>query len=164
MTVFMFKIALKIATCFSIKETSGYLFGYDHESIYIIFISLSWKEFLYLPSYSELLPNVFFLENDPIFAHHGWVLCKFCTYDGCLFHDSPWRVLASGAHICSKFPSEYPPLHLHLGIWGLCLYLLEAPLQWKSKYDHDDNQIGQDHLDEWLCALGFHRQWRENIT
>ena len=53
-------------------------------------------------TFLEILPPLgvkmaIFLQNDPIFAHYGWVLCKFCTFDGCFFRDSSWRVLASRA-------------------------------------------------------------------
>ena len=38
-----------------------------------------------------------FLQNDPILVHYGWVSCKFCTCDGCLFHNLPQMDFASVA-------------------------------------------------------------------
>ena len=50
-----------------------------------------------------------FLQNDPNFAHYGWVLCKFCTYDGCFFAICCRGRSCHGPDIHSKFPGEYPP-------------------------------------------------------
>ena len=53
--------------------------------------------------------NGHFLQNDPIFAHYGWVLRKFCTYDGCFFVSHSGGCSRHGPPIHSKFLSEYPP-------------------------------------------------------